>query len=51
VPEPLPLAPPVTVTTDVLLLTAVHAQPLVVVTVTLPVVAADATLTDVGLIE
>ena len=37
VPLPLPLAPPVTVSQDVLLLTAVHAHPVAAVTPTLPV--------------
>ena len=37
VPLPLPLAPEVTVSQDVLLLTAVHAQVLPAVTATLPV--------------
>jgi hypothetical protein len=39
VPLPLPLAPPVTVSQDVLLLTAVHAHPVAAVTPTLPVAA------------
>jgi hypothetical protein len=41
VPLPLPLAPAVTVSQLVALLTAVQLQPLPAVTVTVPVVAAD----------
>jgi hypothetical protein len=43
VPPPLPLAPLVTVSQDVLLLTAVHAQPASAVTVVDPVPPAAAT--------
>jgi hypothetical protein len=46
-PFPLPFAPLVTVTHDVLLL-AVHAQPLAAVTATFPVVAADPTFAPTG---
>ena len=51
VPVPLPLAPLVTVSHDVLLLTPVHAQPASVVTVAEPVPPATATDWLVGLIE
>ena len=50
VPVPLPLAPLVTVSHDVLLLTPVHAQPAKVVTVVEPVPPAAATDWLVGLI-
>ena len=50
VPVPLPLAPLVTVSHDVLLLTPVHAQPANVVTVVEPVPPAAATDWLVGLI-
>ena len=47
VPFPVPLAPDVTVIHDTLL-TAVHAQPLPAVTVTLPDPPLDPTFCDVG---
>ena len=45
---PLPLAPAVTVSQLVALLTAVQLHPVPAVTVTVPVVAADVGLADVG---
>ena len=45
---PLPLAPAVTVSQLVSLLTAVQLQPVPAVTVTVPVVAADVGLDEVG---
>ena len=51
VPLPVPLAPDVTVSQDVLLLTPVHAHDAPAVTVTLPVPPAAATDWLAGLIE
>ena len=46
-PLPLPVAPALTVI-QVALLVAVHAQPVLAVTATLPVLALDVTLADAG---